>query len=76
MKSQLRKKEEFSEVRRKSEDPKSSRIQPHKKKEDRKRSKMPITFQEREYYQHKREENFRNKTPAQIKGPSRDTRVR
>ena len=28
---------------------------------------MPITFQEREYYQVKREENFRNKTPAQIK---------
>ena len=28
---------------------------------------MPITFQEREYYQVKREENFRNKTPSQIK---------
>ena len=28
---------------------------------------MPLTFTEREYYQHRREENFRNKTPAQIK---------
>ena len=28
---------------------------------------MPLTFQEREYYQHKREESFRDKTPSQIK---------
>ena len=28
---------------------------------------MPLSFQEREYYQVKREESFRNKTPAQIK---------
>ena len=28
---------------------------------------MSLSFQEREYYQEKREENFRNKTPAQIK---------
>ena len=38
------------------------------KKQDRKRSKMPLTFQEREYYQEKREESFRDKTPSQIKG--------
>ena len=28
---------------------------------------MPLTFQEREWYQDKREENFSDKTPAQIK---------
>ena len=28
---------------------------------------MPLTFQKREYYQHKREESFKNKTPTQIK---------
>ena len=28
---------------------------------------MPLTFQEREYYQQKREEYFRNKTPNQLK---------
>ena len=80
------KKEEFSAVRRKSEDPKSSTSNPRRKekfsavrrksedpenldqsKEQRKRSKMPISFQEREYYQEKREENFRNKTANQIK---------
>ena len=28
---------------------------------------MPLSFQEREYYQEKREESFKNKTPSQIK---------